>query len=54
MREKIYPNGGDIAHRAAKSVLGTIPYAGTSASELLRLILTPLLEKRRNEWIKSW
>jgi hypothetical protein len=41
----------DIAYGVAKAVLGSIPVVGATASELLQLIVTPPLEKRRNEWM---
>ena len=41
----------DIAYGVAKAVLGSIPVVGATASELLQLLITPPLEKRRNEWM---
>ena len=41
----------DIAYGVAKAILGSIPIAGAGASELLQLLVTPPLEKRRNEWM---
>lgn len=41
----------DIAYGVAKVVLGSIPVVGATASELLQLLVTPPLEKRRNEWM---
>lgn len=41
----------DIAYGVAKAVLGSIPVVGATASELLQLLVTPPLEKRRNEWM---
>ncbi|TWI03307.1 hypothetical protein IQ05_00244 [Flavobacterium tiangeerense] len=41
----------DIAYGVAKAVLGSIPVVGATASELLQLLVTPQLEKRRNEWM---
>lgn len=41
----------DIAYGTAKAVVGSIPIIGAAASELLQLLVTPPLEKRRNEWM---
>lgn len=41
----------DIAYGVAKATLGSIPIVGAVASELLQLLITPPLEKRRNEWM---
>ncbi len=41
----------DIAYGVAKAALGSIPIVGAAASELLQLLVTPPLEKRRNEWM---
>ena len=43
--------GGDTAHALTKAGLGSIPIVGAAAAELLGLIVTPPLEKRRNEWM---
>lgn len=42
---------GDVSHAVTKGVLGAIPIAGSLASELFGLILTPPLEKRRQNWM---
>jgi hypothetical protein len=44
---------GDAAHAIARAGLGTIPLAGAAATELLNAIITPPLERRRNEWMKE-
>ena len=44
---------GDTIHAMARAGLGAIPYVGTAASELLNAIVTPPLERRRNEWMKQ-
>ena len=44
---------GDIAHAVTRSGLGAIPFAGTAAIELLNMVVTPSLEKRRNDWMKE-
>ncbi len=41
----------DIAYSVARATLGSIPIVGAVASELLQLLVTPPLEKRRNEWM---
>jgi hypothetical protein len=41
----------DISYSIAKAALGSIPIVGAAASELLQLLVTPPLEKRRNEWM---
>jgi len=43
---------GDAAHTVARAGLGLIPIAGTAANELLNTIITPPLEKRRDEWMR--
>ena len=43
----------DAAHAIARAGLGVIPYAGTAAVELLSVIVTPSLEKRRTEWMED-
>jgi hypothetical protein len=44
---------GDVVYAAVKAGISMIPYAGAPASELLGLIVTPPLEKRRSEWMES-
>jgi hypothetical protein len=44
---------GDVGYAAVKAGISMIPLAGAPASELLRLIVTPPLEKRRSEWMES-
>lgn len=39
----------DVAYAAARAIVGSIPLAGAAASELLGLIVTNPLEKRRSE-----
>ena len=41
----------DKAYAVAKAGLGSIPYAGAAAAELLGLIVAPSLEKRRDKWM---
>lgn len=53
--KKYYPpeiSIGDAAHTIARAGLGAIlPGGGTAVSELLNTIITPPIEKRRNEWM---
>jgi hypothetical protein len=44
---------GDIAHSVAKAALGSIPVAGNAAAEFFQLLVTPPLERRRDEWISE-
>lgn len=53
MINKPKPSKKDVAYSLAKAALGSIPYAGATASELLSLLVAPPLERRRNEWIKD-
>lgn len=43
--------GGDIGYTMVKAGLGSIPYVGAAAAELLGLVVAPPLEKRRNKWM---
>ncbi|MFO7656665.1 MAG: hypothetical protein R6W78_06325 [Bacteroidales bacterium] len=43
----------NIAYSIAKAGLGLIPIAGAAASELLQLLVTPPLEKRREKWMEE-
>jgi hypothetical protein len=45
--------GSDIGYAVAKAGLGSIPVAGAAAAELLGLIVTPPLEKRRTQWMEE-
>jgi hypothetical protein len=54
--EKYQPpklDAGDVIHAMTRAGLGVIPYAGAAAGELLSLIVTPSLEKRRNQWMEE-
>lgn len=42
---------GDIAHTAARAVLGTVGSA--AATELLNTLVAPPIERRRNEWMEQ-
>ena len=41
----------DVIYATTRAALGSIPLIGAAASELLGLIVTPPLEKRREEWM---
>lgn len=43
----------DIAYAVTKAGIGSIPIIGAAASELLQLLVTPPIEKRRNEWVNK-
>jgi hypothetical protein len=42
---------GDIGYAVVKAGLGSIPVVGAAAAELLGLVVTPPLERRRNKWM---
>ena len=44
---------GDVAYAIARAGISSIPLAGAAATELLQLLLSPPLEKRRDEWMKT-
>lgn len=52
-REKLKPSGGDAAHTAAKAALSLIPWVGGSAAEIFAAIVTPPLQRRRDQWIED-
>ena len=41
----------DITYSITKAGIGSIPIVGAAASELLGLLVTPPLEKRRGKWM---
>ena len=45
------PTAGDYTFALTKGGLGAIPIVGSIASELLGLLVTPPLEKRRQNWM---
>ena len=47
------PNVKDVEYAVMKAGVSMIPIVGAPASELLSLIVTPPLEKRRTEWMES-
>ena len=40
-------------HAGIRAGLGAIPFAGTVAIELFNLVVTPQLERRRDNWIRE-
>lgn len=44
---------GDRAHALVRSILGAVPGAGQAAIELFTALVTPPLEKRREEWMRQ-
>ncbi len=44
---------GDTVHAIVRSALGAIPVAGQASIELFNRVITPPIEKRRDEWILS-
>lgn len=46
------PDKGDAAYAAGRALLSAIPVAGGAAVEIFQYIITPPIEKRRNEWMK--
>jgi hypothetical protein len=57
MTEDKYPppeqDKGDAAYAAGRALLSAIPVAGGAAVELFQFIITPPLEKRRNDWMRE-
>lgn len=47
------PGWKDRAHSIARAGIGSIPIVGAAATELFQMVITPSLEKRRNEWMNS-
>ena len=53
MKKQVDITKADVAYSLVKAGLGSIPIAGAAASELLALLVTPPLERRRNEWMND-
>lgn len=47
------PDGKDALHIVSRAGLGAIPIGGAAASELLTVLVTPSLEKRRIAWMEE-
>ena len=43
----------DALHALARSGLDALPYVGAACAELLTLVVTPSLERRRHEWMED-
>jgi hypothetical protein len=43
----------DYALAAAKAAVGSIPVAGAALNELLSILVTPSLDKRKSEWMEE-
>src|ERR1035441_2729815 len=54
-RAERYPQSteADIAQGAARATLAVIPVIGGSITEILSLLLTPAVTRRRDEWFKE-
>jgi len=46
-------NTHDVAYAILKGVIATVPAIGGVGAEVFNLIITPPLEKRRDEWIQT-
>lgn len=46
-------SASDVVHAVIKAGISSIPIAGAPAAEIFALIVTPPLERRRDEWIES-
>jgi hypothetical protein len=46
------PSRGDTAHTVGRSLLSLIPHLGGPAVELFSALVTPPLERRRQEWME--
>jgi hypothetical protein len=53
VKKSVKPSKADIAYSIVKAGLGSIPIAGAAASELMTLLVTPPLERRRSEWMEE-
>ena len=53
MMDKPKLSKGDTVHAIVRSAFGAIPVAGQAAIELFNRVITPPIEKRRDEWISS-
>ncbi len=45
--------GGDHVHLGARAIISTIPGVGGPALEIFNAVISPPLEKRRNDWMES-
>lgn len=51
IRKDLKLSSGDYAHTTVKSLLSLTPVLGGTAAEFLSLVVSPPLEKRRDEWL---
>lgn len=51
--DDLKPDFKDRGHKAAQLVLNEIPFVGGLLTEILNEIVTPSLERRRNEWLNN-
>ena len=51
IRKDLKNSKGDYALSVCKSMIGFVPYVGSVASELLGLVISEPVNKRRDEWI---
>lgn len=51
IREDLKNSKGDYALAAGKAILGSVPTVGVLASELLSLVISEPVSKRRDEWM---
>jgi hypothetical protein len=47
------PSKGDAAHAVGRCLLSLIPYLGGPAVELFSALVTPPLERRREDWMRN-
>lgn len=47
------PAGADLAHGLARAGLAAIPVVGGTITEMESLVLTPALQRRRDDWFKE-
>lgn len=51
VEKDLQPSSGDYIHTISKAGLSSIPLIGSAVAELFNMIISPPLEKRRNEWL---
>ncbi len=55
MKDKLLaptPSAGDKGHAVVRAGLGAIPFFGQSAIEVFTEVITPPIERRRDEWMR--
>ncbi|MGV8057786.1 MAG: hypothetical protein AB2L12_07175 [Smithellaceae bacterium] len=48
-----HKNGSDVIHSIVKAGISSVPIFGGAASEIFNALITPPIEKRRNEWMEE-